>query len=144
MVNPPDVMQNNYNFLLNVEEEILKALVAGTKLCDVYESVVSFVKKEKPDLVDKLTKSFGFAMGIEFRESSLVIGPKTTAPAKKGTVFNVNVGLSGLTNKEASDKEGKSYALFIGDTVVVNDVGITSKFCFFFFSCSSKTILTCA
>lgn len=121
MVNPPDSMQNNYNFLLTVEEEILKVLVAGSKLCDVYESVVSFVKKEKPELVDKLTKSFGFAMGIEFRESSLVIGPKTTAVARKGAVFNVNVGFAGLTNKEASDKEGKNYALFIGDTVVVSD-----------------------
>ncbi|XP_026285652.1 FACT complex subunit spt16 isoform X1 [Frankliniella occidentalis] len=121
MVNPPDAMQANYNFLVSVEEEILKALVAGSKLSDVYESVLSFVKKEKPEFVDKLTKTFGFAMGIEFRESSLTIGPKTAAVVKKGTVFNVNVGLSGLTNKEASDKESKTYALFIGDTVVVND-----------------------
>lgn len=122
-------MQDNYNFLLTVEEEILKALVAGAKLSDVYESVVSFVEKQKPDLVDKLTKTFGFAMGIEFRESSLTIGPKATALVKKGTVFNVNVGFASLTNKEATDKEGKTYALFIGDTVVVNDV------CGFFFIC---------
>lgn len=121
MVNPPESMQNNYNFLVSVEEEILKALVAGAKLCDVYENVLAFVKKEKPEYVDKLTKTFGFAMGIEFRESSLTIGPKTTAVVKKGSVFNVNVGLSGLTNKEASDKEGKNYSLFIGDTVIVND-----------------------
>lgn len=121
MVNPPDSMQKNYDFLVLVEEEIIKALVAGAKLSDVYESVLSFVKKERPELVDKLTKSFGFAMGIEFRESSMTIAPKTSLVAKKGSVFNVNVGFSGLTNKEASDKEGKTYALFIGDTVVVND-----------------------
>lgn len=122
MVNPPQPMQDKYNFLLTVEEEILKVLVAGAKLSDVYESVVSFVRKQQPDLVDKLTKNFGFAMGIEFRESSLSIGPKTTALARKGTVFNVNVGFASLTNKEATDKAGKTYALFIGDTVVVNDV----------------------
>lgn len=133
MVNPPDSMQNNYNFLVSVEEEILKALVAGAKLCDVYENVLSFVKKEKPEFVDKLTKTFGFAMGIEFRESSLTIGPKTTAVVKKGSVFNVNVGLSGLSNKESSDKEGKTYALFIGDTVIVNDVSReTSSICVVF------------
>lgn len=61
------------------------------------------------------------AMGIEFRESSLLIGPKCNAVAKKGMVFNVYVGLANLTNKEASDKEGKVYALFIGDTVLVNE-----------------------
>lgn len=61
-------------------------------------------------------------MGIEFRESSLLIGPKTQAIARKGQVYNLNVGLSGLTNKEAQEKEGKTYALFVGDTVVVNEV----------------------
>ena len=61
-------------------------------------------------------------MGIEFRESSLLIGPKTQAIALKTQVYNLNVGLSALTNSEAKDKEGKTYALFIGDTVIVNEV----------------------
>ncbi|XP_011306257.1 FACT complex subunit spt16 isoform X1 [Fopius arisanus] len=121
LVNPTKSIEDNYNFLLNVEEEILKKLTAGTKISSVYETGIKYVKTEKPDMIDHLTKNFGFAMGIEFRESSLLIGPKTHVIAKKGMVFNVNVGLSNLTNPEATDKEGKSYALFIGDTVVVND-----------------------
>lgn len=84
LVNPSDEVQNNYNFLLNIEEEILKKLQAGTKLSEVYETGYGYVKKEKPELLDKLTKTFGFATGIEFRESSLIIGPKTNAVAKKG------------------------------------------------------------
>ncbi|KRT79094.1 Peptidase [Oryctes borbonicus] len=121
LVNPSDEIQNNYNFLLNLEEEVLKKLSSGTKLSEVYEAGVSYVKKEKADLIENLTKSFGFAMGIEFKENSLTIGPKTTAIARKGMVFNVNMGFSNLQNKEASDKEGKVYALFIGDTVIVNE-----------------------
>lgn len=121
LVNPTDEIQENYNFLVNLEEEILKLLKSGVKLCDVYESALQYAKKEKSSLVDNLTKTFGFAMGIEFRESSIIIGPKCNAVVKKGMIFNVNVGLSNLTNKEASDKEGKTYALFIGDTVIVND-----------------------
>lgn len=123
LVNPTDVVQENYNFLLNLEEELLKKLVPGNKLNDVYETAVSFAKKEKPELVDNLTKTFGFAMGIEFRESSITIGPKCTVPLKKNMVFNIYVGLSSLTNKDASDKEGKTYALFIGDTIIINDDG---------------------
>lgn len=121
LVNPSDEIQANYNFLLTIEEEVLKKLQAGTKLSDVYDAGYNLVKKEKPNLLDKLTKSFGFAMGIEFRESSLLIGPKTTVLAKKGMVFNLNLGFNNLQNKDASDKEGKVYALFIGDTIMVNE-----------------------
>lgn len=123
LVNPNDTIQENYNFVLNLEEELLKKLIPGTKLSEVYESGVEFAKKEKPDLVDRLVKTFGFAIGIEFRESSLIIGPKCTAIARKNMVFNVCVGLAGLPNKEASEKEGKTYALFLGDTVIVNESG---------------------
>jgi nucleosome binding factor SPN SPT16 subunit len=59
----------------------------GTKLSEVYQAGVSVVKGERPELEDKMTKTFGFAMGIEFREGSLVIGPKTNAPAKKGELL---------------------------------------------------------
>ncbi|XP_050666094.1 FACT complex subunit spt16 isoform X2 [Leptidea sinapis] len=121
LVNPTDEIQSNYNFLVNLEEEVMKNLVAGAKLSAVYEAGLAMAKKEKPELVDNLNKSFGFAMGIEFRESSIVIGPKTNIVAKKGMVFNINIGLANLTNKAATEKEGKTYALFIGDTVLVNE-----------------------
>lgn len=121
LVNPTEEIQNNYNFLLNVEEEVMKKLQSGVKLSEVYDAGYEYIKKEKPALLEHVTKNFGFAMGIEFKESSLMIGPKTTAVAKKGMVFNLNIGFSNLQNKEASDKEGKIYALFIGDTVMVND-----------------------
>ncbi|OWR42080.1 FACT complex subunit spt16 isoform X2 [Danaus plexippus] len=121
LVNPTDNVQSNYNFLLNLEEEVMKHLVSGAKLSAVYEAGLALAKKEKPELVDNLTKTFGFAMGIEFRESAIVIGPKTAVVAKKGMVFNINIGLANLTNSAATDKEGKTYALFIGDTVLVND-----------------------
>lgn len=37
-------------------------------------------------------------------------------------VFNVNAGFSGLVNESAKDSENKDYALFVGDTVLVNEV----------------------
>ena len=64
-----------------------------------------------------------FATGIEFREGSLLINPKCSLRAEKGMVFNVNVGFAGLTNNSAEDMAGKIYALFIGDTVLVGEVG---------------------
>lgn len=121
LVNPSEALQNQYNFLVDLEEEMLKVMVPGKKLSDIYDTAMSYAKKEKPKLVENLTKTFGFAMGLEFRDNSLIIGPKCAAVLKKGMVFNLNMGLSGLTNKEATDKEGKILALYIGDTVLVND-----------------------
>lgn len=121
LVNPSDKLQNQYTFLVNMEEEMLKIMVPGKKLSEIYNFGMAYAKKEQPALVDKLTKTFGFAMGLEFRDNSLIIGPKCQAVLKKGMIFNINVGLSGLENKTASDKEGKIMALFIGDTILVND-----------------------
>lgn len=59
LVNPSDEVQENYNFLLNLEEELCKNMVAGKKISHVYESGLGLVKKEKPKLVDNLTKTFG-------------------------------------------------------------------------------------
>lgn len=121
LVDPSETVQVHYNFLLDLEEELLKQLQAGAKLCNVYNAGIEFTKKHKSELIENLTKNFGFVMGIEFRESSMLIAPKTQASALKGQVYNLNVGLSGLTNADAKEKEGKTYALFIGDTVVVNE-----------------------
>ncbi|XP_025194919.1 FACT complex subunit spt16 [Melanaphis sacchari] len=121
IVNPTEEIRSNYEFLISLEDILMSKLKSGNKLCDVYNSGIEFAKKEKPKLVDLLTKNFGFVMGIEFRESSLMIAPKTTAYVKKGQVYNLCVGLSGLTNKDGVDKESKVYALYVGDTVLVNE-----------------------
>lgn len=60
LVNPSETVQDNYNFLLSLQEELLKLLVPGKKLCDIYEAALAFAKKEKPSLAENLTKTFGY------------------------------------------------------------------------------------
>lgn len=121
LVGPTDQMQKNYDTLLKVFEAILDKLRPGEKLSDVYEAAVEAAKADDASLVDKMTKSVGFAMGIEFRESTLLISAKSDCRVEKGMVFNINVGFSDLENPDAKDSESKKYALFIGDTVIVTD-----------------------
>ncbi|ETE70789.1 FACT complex subunit SPT16, partial [Ophiophagus hannah] len=123
MVDPPQETQDNYAFQLQLQEEMLKELRHGAKLCEVYAAVMDMVKKQKPELLSKITKNLGFAMGIEFREGSLVINSKNQYRLKKGMVFSLNVGLSDLPNREGKKPEEKTYALFIGDTVLVEEDG---------------------
>lgn len=129
LVNPNDSVQANYNFLVDLHEHLCNVLKSGIRLCDVYNKGIQFATEKRPELVDKLTKNFGFVTGIEFRENSLSITSKTTASAKKNQVFNLCVGLADLTNDDC--KEYKKYSLFIGDTVVVqeNDAAIVLTSC---------------
>merc|ERR1719232_2185147 len=121
LVDPSQEVQDLYTYLVSLEDLIIAKLQAGTKLSAVYNAAMENVKKERPELVDKINKNFGFAMGIEFREGSLVIGPNCDLKAKKGMVFNVNVGVTGIAQKGAKDSKGKTVALFIGDTVEVKE-----------------------
>uniref|UniRef100_F6QIX3 FACT complex subunit n=1 Tax=Ciona intestinalis TaxID=7719 RepID=F6QIX3_CIOIN len=121
MVNPSDEMQSNYTFLVELEELMFEKLKPGVRLCDVYSSVLSKVRSAKPQLVSKLTRSFGFAMGIEFREGALLINGKNQVKAEKGMVFNINIGFENLVNPDGEKSADKNYALYVGDMVLVND-----------------------
>ncbi|XP_015778637.1 PREDICTED: FACT complex subunit SPT16-like [Acropora digitifera] len=119
---PTEEQQDCYNLLLATLDVILDKLRHGVKLCDVYNAALEHVAKQKPKLQPNFVKNVGFGMGIEFREGSLLITSRNTHVAKRGMVFNVNAGFSGLVNDSAKDSENKDYALFVGDTVLVNEV----------------------
>ncbi|XP_014749622.1 PREDICTED: FACT complex subunit SPT16-like, partial [Sturnus vulgaris] len=117
----PPIIQSGGNY--NLKFSVVRVTPPGAKLCDVYAAVMDVVKKQRPELLGKITKNLGFAMGIEFREGSLVINSKNQQRLKKGMVFSINVGLSELPNKEGKRPEERTYALFIGDTVMVDEDG---------------------
>lgn len=54
--------------------------------------VVYLQDKGQEQLVEKLPKTLGFGMGLEFRESSLLISSKSQATVKAGMIFNVSIG----------------------------------------------------
>lgn len=116
-------MHENYKFIQNLESLLLNRLVPGAKQCDVYAAGLEYARKVKPNLVDHLEETFGFAIGIDFHDSSLVIDPQCTAIVREDRVFNVCVGLTNLTNTDASEAMDNNYALYHGDTVVVNESG---------------------
>lgn len=123
MIDPSEEQKKNYEFLLEALDHLINNLYEGNVLSDLYNSTVDFVKQKRPELVDKLTKNFGFITGIEFREGHLVIGPKTNFKIKKNMTFIISMGFNDLENKSASEPRAKTYALFVSDTVIVNERG---------------------
>lgn len=57
MIDPNEDQKKNYEFLLQVSDEIINRLCDGAVLSDVYQQAVDFVKSKRPDLTDKLTKT---------------------------------------------------------------------------------------
>ncbi|CAN8179311.1 unnamed protein product, partial [Coccothraustes coccothraustes] len=61
MVDPSQDMQGTYGFLLGLQEVLLRELRHGARLCDVYAAVMDVVKKQRPELLGKITKNLGSA-----------------------------------------------------------------------------------
>lgn len=120
MVEPTEKMQENYKYLLTLEEMLAEEIKDGVKLNEVYDKIKEKCASERPDLADKLTANMGFLTGIEFREPNYLISPKCQSVVKSGMIFNVSIGFSDLTNPDAKEDEAKKYALFLGDTIQVN------------------------
>uniref|UniRef100_A0A915IGG8 FACT complex subunit n=1 Tax=Romanomermis culicivorax TaxID=13658 RepID=A0A915IGG8_ROMCU len=122
-VDPSEELQNIYSLLLDIEQKAIETMKPGAKFSDVYEACMALVQSKKPELVETFTKTLGFVMGIEFRESSMVINAKNSTIIEAGMIFNLNLGFANVPNPSAKDSAGKTVAMFVGDTVLITNEG---------------------
>ncbi len=59
MVEPTEKMQENYKYLLALEEMLIEELKDGVKLNEVYDKIRDKCLSERPDLVENLTPNMG-------------------------------------------------------------------------------------
>ncbi len=120
LVQPSKMQEKVYGVVLRAQEKAIAALVPGAVLKSAYhaaKTVFEDAQKEDPSLPDlggALMKNVGFGMGIEFRDSALVLNAKNETKVRERMVFNVSVGVQNLT-----DKENGTYSVLIADTVIV-------------------------
>lgn len=122
LVNPESSKEKNYNFLLELQGHVLGLLKEGTACKEVYDKAVEYIQSKRPDLVSHFVKSAGFGIGIEFKESAYVLGPKSTKKLKAGMTVNLSLGFQNLENTEdkTNDPKNKIYALLLADTVKIS------------------------
>lgn len=117
LVNPNEQVQSNYNKLLELHEFLINCVKPGKRCNEVYEEVLD----RCPDqLRPKLTKTFGSAIGIEFKETGLTINSKCQTVIQENMTFNLSIGFSNLENPKPDDSKSKIYSLFLADTIQVN------------------------
>ncbi|KIM49314.1 hypothetical protein M413DRAFT_438502 [Hebeloma cylindrosporum] len=112
IVDPNPDQEAQYSLLLALQADLLSFMKDGLSARDVYQHAVNYVKANMPDLEKYFVKNIGFATGIEFRDAGYMISPKNTRIMRKGMVFNLSLGFSGL-----SERSGQKYALNLVDTV---------------------------
>ncbi|GFQ03912.1 fact complex subunit spt16 [Phtheirospermum japonicum] len=111
-----------YEVLLKAHEAAILAVKPGNKISAVYEAAVAVVERDAPEFVPSLTKSAGTGIGLEFRESGLILNAKNERVLKTGMVFNVSLGFQNLQAKTSNPKS-QNFSLLLADTVVVTDDG---------------------
>ena len=65
------------------------------------------------------SSSLSLLVVSEFRESYLALNAKNEQVVRAGMFFNVSLGFQGLKNEAAKDDKARSYAILLGDTVLV-------------------------
>ncbi|AMD22447.1 HGR108Wp [Eremothecium sinecaudum] len=121
LIDPSDEMADNYDFLLLLQEEIIKNfLKVGSTPKQVYEAAVQYINNKKPELLSSFTKNVGSLIGLEFRDSQFILNSKNDyRKAEAGDCFNISLGLNSLKDS----KTGATYALQIADTVQLTSSG---------------------
>ena len=117
LIDVPEKVKKMYRTLLGMHEACLAAMVPGKPLKWVYASAVKYLRDQgKEDLIAALPKTLGFAVGLDFRDTNLLLNSKNTVTFRPGMVFNLAVSFSGLKLSDsvrASIKEGCAVSISI-------------------------------
>ena len=131
MIDAVPTVESTYAVLLTMYDKCLEKMTPGNELKDVYEAARSFLNKSYPDLVPHMPKTLGFAIGLEFRDGTLVLNGSNATRFSAGMVFNLAVGLQNVPIPpaelpKASDALRKTgvFSLMVADTVCVLKEGI--------------------
>jgi nucleosome binding factor SPN SPT16 subunit len=119
LIDPSKSQIANYKILLAAHDAVLKEAKDGAVVKDVYNKALGVVKAKRPDLEKHFGKNVGAGIGIELRDSNLILNGKNSRTLKDGMTLSITTSLSDLTNDKTKDSRGAKYSLVITDTIRV-------------------------
>lgn len=126
MVDVPPKVEKTYTTLVALFNACLEKMVVGNDLKDVYNHAKTFLTAKNASLVQYLPKILGFSIGLEFRDSTLLLNEKSETKFVDGMIFNLSVGFQNvpLNTEDKKEAQGNSakldtFSLLIADTVRV-------------------------
>jgi nucleosome binding factor SPN SPT16 subunit len=119
LVDPSKEQEANYKFLASVHESIINGIRDGISAKEVYAKAFQQVKQKKPELEKHFAKNVGYGIGIETKDSTLMLSPKGNRTLKDGMTLVIQTSFSDIENKGTQAKKVKTYSLVIADTIRV-------------------------
>jgi nucleosome binding factor SPN SPT16 subunit len=119
LIDPSKSQVANYKILLAAHDAVMKEAKDGAVIKDVYNKALGVVKAKRPDLEKHFGKNLGSGIGIELKDSNLILNGKNTRTLKDGMTLSITTSLSDLVNDKTKDSRGTKYSLAITDTIRV-------------------------
>ncbi|KAJ2082336.1 FACT complex subunit spt16 [Coemansia sp. RSA 988] len=121
MIGPTPKQEENYNFLVSLQKEMLGWLGPGVVMGTIYERAIAYVRQQRPELVENFVKDCGHITGFEVGDGVNTFSENCQRKLETGMVAVLRVGLEGMTNTKAKDPKSKVYAYQLADTVLIGD-----------------------
>jgi nucleosome binding factor SPN SPT16 subunit len=124
MVNAPRKVEETYKRLIDCFERGMSIMTPGRKLKDVMKEIKVHIEANAPDLLNHLPKTFGFAIGLEFRDSSNLLNEKNEHDFAENQIFTFSLGFHNvpLSKSERGGYKLDKFSVLLADTVkVVSD-----------------------
>ncbi|KAI6248086.1 FACT complex subunit ctc-2 [Erysiphe necator] len=120
LVDPNKSQESNYKLLLQVHNLVMKEIRDGVIVKDIYNKAITYIRNKKPEMEKHFLKNVGAGIGIETRDSTLILNSKNTRVLKDGMTLYITTGFNDIENPSAQHRRDKIYSLVLSDTVRVS------------------------
>jgi nucleosome binding factor SPN SPT16 subunit len=117
LVDPKKSQESNYKLLLAIHQAMIDMAREGVPAKDLYNKALSVIKSKKPDLEGHFLKNVGAGIGLETRDSTLLLNGKNGRTLKDGMTLCITTGFADIKNPESHDKTSETYSLLLTDTI---------------------------
>lgn len=122
LVDPSKEQEKAYKLLCQVHNAMLETIKDGVMAKEVYGKASNLLNASaERELKDCFVKAVGTGIGLELRDSNLILNQKSPYTLRDGQTITVISGFAGIET-QSSDPRKQTYAMMLMDTVrVAND-----------------------
>lgn len=133
LVDAPKFVSDTYEALLGMQTSCMEAMKPGKPMKHVYAAALDYLELTRNTHLQKhMPKNLGFSIGLDFRDSHLILSAKNPATIRAGMIFNLSIGFANVplpdekkrgVHENSAIKKLKTFSVMMADMVEVNNTG---------------------